>query len=73
MRLLNTLTRELTLFTSDDGIPPYAILSHTWGEDEVLFQDMQSQGVELKQGYRKIKYACDQAQREKISWIWVDT
>jgi hypothetical protein len=24
----------------DDGIPPYAILSHTWGK-EVTFQDMQ--------------------------------
>ena len=73
MRLLNTSTRQLTNFVSDDAVPPYAILSHTWGEDEVLFDDMPISGVESKKGYQKIKYACDQARVDEISWIWVDT
>jgi hypothetical protein len=35
MRLLNTYTYALGNFTSD--VPPYAILSHTWGDEEVGF------------------------------------
>ena len=33
-----TLTKDLT-----ESIPPYAILSHTWGadEDEVSFEDLE--------------------------------
>lgn len=40
MRLLNIETLQLELF---DGGPKcaYAILSHTWGQEEVSFQDMQ--------------------------------
>ncbi|KAJ4385862.1 hypothetical protein N0V85_008035, partial [Neurospora sp. IMI 360204] len=40
MRLLNVETLQLELF---DGGPTcaYAILSHTWGQEEVSFQDMQ--------------------------------
>jgi hypothetical protein len=73
MRLLNSSTEELTLFVSDNGIPRYAILSHTWGEEEVLFQDMLSPDAKLKKGYKKIKYACEQAQKDHIAWVWVDT
>ena len=25
---------------TDQSLPPYAILSHTWGDEEVLFQDI---------------------------------
>jgi hypothetical protein len=39
MRLLHTRTRKLHSFFGDD-IPAYAILSHTWGEGEVTFQDI---------------------------------
>jgi hypothetical protein len=39
MRLINTTTIELNEFF-DKHIPPYAILSHTWGEDEVTFKDI---------------------------------
>ncbi|KAK1833626.1 heterokaryon incompatibility protein-domain-containing protein [Podospora conica] len=38
MRLLNTSTLELDEFVGND-IPPYAILSHTWGDKEATFQD----------------------------------
>ncbi|RWA12100.1 hypothetical protein EKO27_g3009 [Xylaria grammica] len=38
MRLLNTETLKLESFP--DQRPLYAILSHTWGHDEVLFEDI---------------------------------
>ena len=41
MRLLNTTMLTLHSFFDED-IPPYAILSHRWDEEEVLFQDLQS-------------------------------
>ncbi|KAF5363040.1 hypothetical protein D9758_012636 [Tetrapyrgos nigripes] len=40
MRLLNTKTLRLEEFF--DEIPPYAILSHTWEDEEVTFQDIQN-------------------------------
>lgn len=39
MRLIDVETLELKEFV-DDNIPPYAILSHTWGQEEVSFQDL---------------------------------
>ena len=38
MRLLNTVTFQLHTFSSSP--PAYAILSHTWGPDELSFQDL---------------------------------
>ncbi|KAF9885268.1 hypothetical protein FE257_013066 [Aspergillus nanangensis] len=40
MHLLNAKTRRLEEFFESEA-PPYAILSHTWGKDEVSFQDIQ--------------------------------
>lgn len=40
MRLLNTSTLKLREFY-DDEIPDYAILSHTWEDGEVSFQEME--------------------------------
>ncbi|KAF2969621.1 hypothetical protein GQX73_g3950 [Xylaria multiplex] len=40
MRLLNTENYTLETFMGVKK-PPYAILSHTWGENEVLFEDLQ--------------------------------
>jgi hypothetical protein len=39
MWLLNVDDRRLYQFYGDK-IPPYAILSHTWGEEEVTFADV---------------------------------
>jgi hypothetical protein len=38
MRLIDTRTIELAWF-NDNEIPKYAILSHTWGADEVSYQE----------------------------------
>ena len=59
MRLLHAFKIELLDFPAS-RIPPYAILSHVWGENEVLFTHFEN-GVAAKQpGLEKIKKACKQ-------------
>ncbi|KAF2831711.1 HET-domain-containing protein, partial [Ophiobolus disseminans] len=38
MRLLNSTTMEFKVF-NDEELPLYAILSHTWGDEEISYQD----------------------------------
>ncbi len=76
MRLLNVRTGQMTDFISENGTPPYAILSHVWGSDEVTHRDWETlppSEVEKKQGCMKISYSRRQAILDDISWIWVDT
>ncbi|KAI8944620.1 heterokaryon incompatibility protein-domain-containing protein [Xylaria longipes] len=76
MRLLNSHTRKIHNFISSEGIEEFAILSHTWGLEEVTLQDWQSLSaaeLELKEGYRKIDYCCRQAIQDGYEWVWVDT
>lgn len=73
MRLINTTTLQLKFFANNE--PIYAILSHTWGEEEVLFQDMEN-GLERAsklKGFAKIRDCCRQAVRDGYEWAWVDT
>ncbi|KAI2634646.1 heterokaryon incompatibility protein-domain-containing protein [Xylaria nigripes] len=72
MRLLNTSTLELHQFLGDCP-EDYAILSHTWGEEECTFQDMSTADVTKRQGYQKIKLCCEQALKDGLKWAWVDT
>jgi hypothetical protein len=52
MRLLNTSTFELHEFQSNT--PLYAILSHTWAEEEVTFDEIGTFEAEKKLGFQKI-------------------
>ena len=74
MRLLNTRSLKLEELNENDFIP-YAILSHTWGSEEVTYQDMQGEDVNLssKVGYSKIVAACRQALEDEWRHIWIDT
>jgi hypothetical protein len=60
---------------NNSGIPNYAILSHTWGEEEVTFQDMTGDRhkAESKLGFSKIINSCRQAARDGFEYIWIDT
>lgn len=40
MRLLHTTTLKLRTFDDSDSIPRYAILSHRWGDNEILYEDV---------------------------------
>ncbi|KAI4694050.1 uncharacterized protein J4E84_002630 [Alternaria hordeiaustralica] len=72
MRLLNVNTRQLEEFFGD-AIPLYAILSHTWGKEEVTLQDLSREGHQQKQGYAKIEGCCQQAIEDDLLWVWIDT
>jgi hypothetical protein len=77
MRLLHVnfngevrLTRDLI-----NKVPPYAILSHTWGHDheEVTFKDFSERTETKKLGYRKIQFCAEQISRDNLQYFWVDT
>lgn len=74
MRLLNTSTLELEEFFID--IPDYAILSHTWGEGEVSFQDIHLDHAQLatnRTGVFKVWSSCKEAALDNYKYIWIDT
>lgn len=72
MRLLDTKTLAIHEVPGD-CTEPYAILSHTWGEEECTIQDMSLRDVSKRKGYGKIKMCCDQAAADGLKWAWVDT
>ncbi|KAF2727314.1 NACHT-domain-containing protein [Polyplosphaeria fusca] len=61
-------------FSSNEAIPPYAILSHTWGAeiDEVNFDDLIKHTGADKPGYEKIRFCAEQARRDGLEYIWID-
>jgi hypothetical protein len=58
-----------------DNIPPYAILSHTWGPDgdEVTFNDVSEGRGKGKKGYCKLEFCSKQATKDGLQHFWVDT
>ncbi|KAK4222469.1 hypothetical protein QBC38DRAFT_489799 [Podospora fimiseda] len=83
MRLLDTTTLRL-VHRREGDVPPYAILSHTWGgdDDEVSFTDIQELSssndavdhlVTKKPGFAKIRDSARLAKSEGYSYIWIDT
>ncbi|KAI8965556.1 heterokaryon incompatibility protein-domain-containing protein [Daldinia sp. FL1419] len=71
MRLLNTNTLQVAEFTQQR--PRYAILSHTWQEDEVSLHDIRNGFAPLRQGYTKVIDCCQQARQDGYEWVWIDT
>ena len=59
----------------DDEIPPYAILSHTWGAREVPFKDLTDvftvlpDGTDKNLGYEKIRFCRYQAWRDRLPYF----
>ncbi|KAF2688992.1 HET-domain-containing protein [Lentithecium fluviatile CBS 122367] len=62
---------------TSDHVPAYAILSHTWGREEVTFQDMEASSdmsrTVSKAGWRKIQFCAKQAAANGLQYFWVDT
>lgn len=77
MWLLHALSLKLESFYSE--VPAYAILSHTWGPEEVSYDEMGNYrssddgGVRSKRGFRKIEMSCQRARRDGYWYIWIDT
>jgi hypothetical protein len=65
----------LTEYNAKD-VPLYAILSHTWAEDnseEVSFQDVEAGIGESKPGWKKIDFCADKAAADGLRFFWIDT
>ena len=76
MRLLHTTELKFSSFDDDNTIPPYAILSHTWGNVEVSFHILRkyvARGSSESEGYQKIQSCCALAAREGYDYVWIDT
>jgi hypothetical protein len=75
MRLLDTFyKRFLDETIYDPAAISYAILSHTWEDGEVGFQDMANGDlVRQKKGWQKIAETCEKACSDKLEYAWVDT
>lgn len=65
-----SLTKDLL---GNDTIPPYAILSHTWAEEEVTFDDITTEAGKQKLGFDKIRFCMQQAAEDDLQYSWVDT
>ncbi|KAH8884978.1 HET-domain-containing protein, partial [Thozetella sp. PMI_491] len=78
MWLINTSTLALKQFHGDKT-PFYAILSHTWTDEEISFQEFEQTAnstdatVLAKAGYRKIVATCEQAKKDGHRYAWIDT
>lgn len=75
MRLITARTFKLVEYY-DRQTPPYTILSHAWGLEEVTFQDVQNLSREARSsedGWSKIEQACKIALRHELDFLWVDT
>ncbi|KAI0971981.1 hypothetical protein F4678DRAFT_64958 [Xylaria arbuscula] len=77
MRLLTLQDDGKLILTKDlaSNIPPYAILSHTWGSDdeEVTYEDITQGTGNHKDGFRKIQFCATQAISHGLQYFWVDS
>ena len=79
MRLLKTTKSNVGAFEieefADDQLQnqPYAILSHTWGSDEVTLQNINEPIVKSRVGYRKVEQCCSIAHEMGYEYVWIDT
>ncbi|KAK1751996.1 heterokaryon incompatibility protein-domain-containing protein [Echria macrotheca] len=64
---------RLTEDLPNGSIPPYAILSHTWGKEEILLKDLADGTAKNKLGYDKIRFCGKQAALDGLKFFWVDT
>jgi hypothetical protein len=81
MRCMNTATFELHTSTQIDFKEQgYAILSHRWGSDEILFSQIGNFAQEMRDTkdrhglpkLDKILGACITARKQGLQWMWID-
>ena len=73
MRLLDVSSLQPRSFELRDA-PQYAILSHTWGEEEISFQNLtEGANNRNKLGWKKILGFCEVCKLLGLNWVWIDT
>ncbi|KAG4427935.1 hypothetical protein IFR05_016582, partial [Cadophora sp. M221] len=55
------------------NIPQYAIFSHTWGAEEVTFEDLITGVGKTKASYAKVRFCGEQAMSDGLRYFWIDT
>ena len=77
MRLLTVSdNNELSLVERvGNDIPPYAILSHTWGadNDEITYKDLIDGQYKDKKGFLKLDFCRKRIAVDDLKFFWVDT
>ncbi|PQE05543.1 HET domain-containing protein [Rutstroemia sp. NJR-2017a BBW] len=75
MRLINCKSRPLAIEEfSSSAIPRYAILSHTWEEQEVTYQQFTNVKARTSsKGWGKVQKACELASEEGHKYLWIDS
>ena len=73
MRLLNVETLQLEYFVNQRSTPEYAILSHTWGDEEATSQDFTKVPTRNLKGWVKIHKCCERVRSQGWKYVWVDT
>lgn len=79
MRLINIHTLDMKEFVA--GIPPYAILSHRWTDDEITLKEFRKRLKLDSVGYKKLIQFCKMVKRlesarpsfRNVEWVWIDT
>jgi hypothetical protein len=74
MRLLDVQDYKFKEFAATK-VPRYAILSHTWTDQEFQFQAMKRDlnSAKSKPEFFKIQKTCEMAQKNGIRYVWIDT
>ncbi|KAF2163106.1 hypothetical protein M409DRAFT_68730 [Zasmidium cellare ATCC 36951] len=73
MRLVNIHTLKLHEFV-EGSIPPYAILSHRWTDEELTFKELAKDRADKdKKEYRKLLGACRVSAHYGVDYVWIDT
>ena len=74
MRLLQLETNGEFALTEDliNNIPPYAILSHIWEDDnrEIIFKNITKIFSIIKIGYWKIQLCAEQTAHQSLHYIF---
>jgi hypothetical protein len=77
MRLINTETLRLEEFFNK-AISAYAILSYTWGENELVFADYEQRTHQNLENIpdpaaSKVRHFCQQAAKDGHKYAWINT
>ncbi|KAK0616738.1 heterokaryon incompatibility protein-domain-containing protein [Immersiella caudata] len=73
IRLLDVSEVGTTQEFVGSEVPRYAILSHTWEDEEVIFRQLGDPKSKSKKGYLKIEQTCALAATAGLGFAWVDT
>ncbi|RYP15372.1 hypothetical protein DL765_005763 [Monosporascus sp. GIB2] len=75
MYLIDTDTCKLKYFSNHtEQRDAYAILSHTWDDEEVTFEQFKDEeSVKKRKGWAKIASTVQMARRNGLKYAWVDT